>query len=79
MVSKKKMFEYFFENLPFMSSWQPIKLGDLRQKSYDDYSINIPVFVAHLSREAHKGSLWYTHVPAFVVAVVVVVVVNNFK
>ena len=29
MVSNKKDFEYFFENLPFMSPRQPIKLSDL--------------------------------------------------
>ena len=28
-VSEKKNFEYFFENLPFMSSRQPIKSSDL--------------------------------------------------
>ena len=28
-VSEKKNFEYFFENLPFMSPRQPIKLSDL--------------------------------------------------
>ena len=27
--SEKKNFEYFFENLPFMSSRQPIKSSDL--------------------------------------------------
>ena len=29
MVSKKKNFEYFFENLPFMASRQPIKSNNL--------------------------------------------------
>ena len=29
MVSEKKNFEYFFENLHFMSPHQPIKLSDL--------------------------------------------------
>ena len=29
MVSEKKDFEYFFENLPFVSPRQPIKLSDL--------------------------------------------------
>ena len=29
MVSEEKTFEYFFENLPFMLSWQPIKFSDL--------------------------------------------------
>ena len=29
MASEKKNFEYFFENLPFMSPRQPIKLSDL--------------------------------------------------
>ena len=29
MVSEKKNFEYFFENLPYMSPRQPIKLRDL--------------------------------------------------
>ena len=29
MVSEKKNFEYFFENLPFMSPCQPIKSSDL--------------------------------------------------
>ena len=28
-ASEKKNFEYFFENLPFMSPCQPIKLSDL--------------------------------------------------
>ena len=28
MISEKKMFQYFFENLHFMSSHQPIKLSD---------------------------------------------------
>ena len=29
MVSEKKIFEYFFEHLPFMSPRQPIKSSDL--------------------------------------------------
>ena len=29
MVSEKKIFEYFFENLPFMLPRQPIKLSDV--------------------------------------------------
>ena len=29
MISEEKIFEYFFENLPFMLSWQPIKFSDL--------------------------------------------------
>ena len=29
MVSKKRNFEYFFKNLPFMSPRQPIKYSDL--------------------------------------------------
>ena len=28
-ASEEKIFEYFFENLPFMLPWQPIKFGDL--------------------------------------------------
>ena len=28
-ISEKKNFEYFFENFPFMSPRQPIKLSDL--------------------------------------------------
>ena len=36
------------------------------------------VFLAHLSRQAHKVNLQYTHAPASIV-VVVVVVNNNFK
>ena len=29
MISEEKIFEYVFENLPFILSWQPIKFGDL--------------------------------------------------
>ena len=29
MASKKKIFQYFFENLAFQLPWQPIKLSDL--------------------------------------------------
>ena len=29
MISEEKIFEYFFENLPFMLPWQPIKFSDL--------------------------------------------------
>ena len=29
MISEEKIFEYFFENLPFMLLWQPIKFSDL--------------------------------------------------
>ena len=29
MASEEKTFEYFFENLPFMLPWQPIKFSDL--------------------------------------------------
>ena len=29
MISEEKIFEYFFENLPFMLPWQPIKFTDL--------------------------------------------------
>ena len=29
MVSEKKIYEYFFENLPFLLPRQPIKLSDL--------------------------------------------------
>ena len=28
-ASEEKIFEYFFENLPFMLPWQPIKFSDL--------------------------------------------------
>ena len=28
-ASEQKIFEYFFENLPFMLPWQPIKFSDL--------------------------------------------------
>ena len=28
-ISEEKIFEYFFENLPFMLLWQPIISGDL--------------------------------------------------
>ena len=28
-TSEEKIFEYFFENLPFMLPWQPIKFSDL--------------------------------------------------
>ena len=28
-ISEKKIFEYFFENLPFMLPWQPIKVSNL--------------------------------------------------
>ena len=28
-VSEEKIFEYVFENLPFMLSWQPIRFSDL--------------------------------------------------
>ena len=28
-ASEEKNFEYFFENLPFMLPWQPIKFSDL--------------------------------------------------
>ena len=28
-ASEKKIFEYFFENIPFMLPWQPIKFSDL--------------------------------------------------
>ena len=29
MASEEKIFEYFFENLPFMLPWQPVKFIDL--------------------------------------------------
>ena len=29
MISEEKIFEDFFENLPFMLPWQPIKFSDL--------------------------------------------------
>ena len=29
MISEEKIFEYFFENLPFMLPWQPIKFRDM--------------------------------------------------
>ena len=29
MFSVEKSFEYFFENVPFMLPWQPIKFSDL--------------------------------------------------
>ena len=29
MTSKKKIFEYFFENLTFRLPWQPIKINNL--------------------------------------------------
>ena len=29
MISEEKIFEYLFENLPFMLPWQPIKFSDL--------------------------------------------------
>ena len=29
MISEEKIFEYFFENLPCMLLWQPIKFSDL--------------------------------------------------
>ena len=29
MISEEKIFEYFFENLPFMLPWQPIKFSYL--------------------------------------------------
>ena len=29
MVSEEKIFEYFFENYPFVSPGQPFKLSDL--------------------------------------------------
>ena len=28
MASEERMFEYLFENLPFMLPWQPIKFSD---------------------------------------------------
>ena len=28
-ISEEKIFEYFFENIPFMLPWQPIKSSDL--------------------------------------------------
>ena len=31
-ASSEKNFEYFFENLPFMSPHQPIKLSDLEKR-----------------------------------------------
>ena len=30
-ASEEKIFEYFFENLPFMLPWQPIKFSDLNK------------------------------------------------
>ena len=29
MISEEKIFEYFFETLPFMLPWQPTKFSDL--------------------------------------------------
>ena len=45
MVSEKKIFEYFLENLPFMLPRQPIKLSKLDKivRNMEDYSINISV------------------------------------
>ena len=28
-ASEENIFEYFFENLPFMLPWQPVKFSDL--------------------------------------------------
>ena len=56
-VSGKKNFESVFENVPFMSPRQPIKLGDLDKShmNMEDYSINISVKkVSNISSETAK-------------------------
>ena len=46
MASEEKSFEYFFENLPFMLPWQPVKFNDLEKKIIwivEDYSRNFSI------------------------------------
>ena len=64
-VSEKKNFEYFFENLPFMSPCQPIKLSDLDKSrmKHGGYSLNISVnFFSNITSEtAETVNFHFSH------------------
>ena len=49
---RRRILNIFFENLPFMSPRQPIKLSDLDNVcNMEDYSINISVKKSNISSE----------------------------
>ena len=55
-ASEEKHFEYFFENLPFMLPWQPIKFSDLDKihRNRREYSRNISVKNLNICNETAK-------------------------